>query len=391
MVIYNEKKNCCGCTACMNVCPVNAITMIPDKEGFLYPYINQEKCNNCGLCRKVCSFNDGYKHDSETPINVYAVKHKSEEERVTSRSGGMFVALSDEILNNRGIVYGAEMDKNLYVLHKRVSTREDIHSLKGSKYVQSDMTDMFNQVKSDLIDQREVLFSGTPCQISGLRSFLGENFNTEKLILCDIVCHGTPSPLIYEEYIKYFEKKHKHEIIKFDFRDKTFGWDKHFESMWLDNGQKITQRYYTDLFYQHIIFRPACANCKFANLRRPSDITLADFWGIDKAVPGFNDNKGISLVFINSDKGKQIFELIKDKVHYIESKIEDCMQPNLRSPSTPATNRIDFWDDYQIKGFNYIMEHYTNYKLTTKYTRKTKSLFNKIFRKLKFIKKYKPL
>ena len=356
--IFTKKEDCCGCTACMTACPKDAISMQPDEKGFLYPVIDDAKCIKCGICTKTCTFQNGYKtpDNFETP-QVYAVKHKNPEERRTSRSGGMFIAAADWILANGGVIYGAGYGDGFYVMHKRASDKDGLFEFKGSKYVQSDMNTIFQQVIDDLRNDKYVLFSGTPCQTSGLYSCLGK-VNTEKLYVCDIVCHGTPSPSIWKDYLAFSEKRYKSKVTKTDFRDKKYGWNTHIESLWFENGKKVSSELYTKLFYKHIMFRPSCGNCKYTNTRRPADITLADFWGIQKAVPGFDDNKGVSLVFLNTEKGRKLFETVNENLEYKPSNVKDCMQHNLQKPSIISDQTESFWKDYAANGFQYVAQKY---------------------------------
>ncbi len=358
MNIFSEKKNCCGCTACMTVCPEAAITMCPDEKGFLYPVVDSGKCVNCGLCMEVCSFSSGCRitSDSEFPI-AYAVRHKDECERKTSRSGGMFPVLVDWILKVNGVIYGAGYGDDFYVMHKRVETKEAAFEFKGSKYVQSDMNTVYSQVIDDLSNGRYVLFSGTPCQTAGLYSSL-KNVSTDRLFVCDIVCHGTPSPMLFRDYLGYMKKRYKSEISAFDFRNKAYGWNAHIETVSFANGKKVSKRIYTDLFYKHVALRPSCGVCGYTNLHRPSDITLADFWGIDNAVPGFNDNKGVSLVLVNTEKGKAVFDAVKEKIDSVPTEIKNCMQPNLEKPSVFSPDTENFWKDYFEYGFEFAAKKY---------------------------------
>lgn len=378
--IFKNKQDCCGCTACMTVCPKSAISMKPDENGFLYPVIDNDKCIKCELFIKTCAFQNGYdtSNNLDEPL-VYAVKHKNQEERNTSRSGGMFVAIADWILSQNGVIYGVGYGDNFYVMHKRVSSKEQLFELKGSKYVQSDMNTVFSQVIQDLKDGKYVLFSGTACQTAGLYSSL-KNIDTQKLFICDIVCHGTPSPYIWRDYLKFTEKKYKSSITNVNFRNKSYGWHSHIESLCLENGNKFSTNIYSYLFGKCIMFRPSCGYCKYTNTTRPSDITLADFWGIEKAVPNFDDDKGVSLVFLNTKKGKSLFNNIKDNVEYQPSKLEDCMQPNLQHPSVFSTQYDDFWKDYQNNGFEYVSRKYGNNNIKVR----TKRLIKKILGKSEF-------
>ena len=370
MNVYLSKNQCCGCTACYSICPKNAIQMQGDEKGFLYPTVDENLCVKCQMCVKVCDF-QGTEEVNHLDIKdnlIYAVKHKDIDERLTSRSGGTFMAICQYVLDKKGVVYGAAFDENLKVVHKRAEDKKTVNEFKGSKYVQSEMGDTFFNVKKDLNDGKVVLFSGTGCQTAGLKSYLKkQNTDTRNLILCDIVCHGVPSPLVYEKYLDYLSKKYNSKITQFNFRDKYFGWSAHIESF-LAKKKRFSDLY-TDLFYKHIMFRPACSECKYANFNRPSDITLADFWGIDKAVENFNDNKGVSLIIINTEKGEKIFNDISKILDYKKSNKKDCLQPNLEHPSIFSDSTEDFWIDFNQKGIEYVMKKYgsLNFKSQLKF------------------------
>lgn len=231
MIKISDPKDCCGCTACASICAHDAITMEPDALGFLYPKVDESKCVDCGLCEKVCQFNDNYDRslNLEQPI-AYAARHKDIDEVMRSRSGAAFVAISDYILEQGGVVYGAGYKDHFRVAHKRATTKEERDEFRGSKYVQSDLTGVFLQVKEDLKNGLTVLFSGTPCQTAGLNSFIGKKLR-ENLILVDIVCHGVPGPFVWRDYVAYLEKKQGDEIVVVNFRDKElYGWKAHKES-----------------------------------------------------------------------------------------------------------------------------------------------------------------
>lgn len=356
----NNKFLCSGCTACMNICPRNAIQMIEDEEGFKYPKIDKEKCINCGACYKICP---NVKKSSQNNImEAYGVKHKNEVERKTSRSGGVFIAISDYILNQNGIVYGAEQsDKNekFYVSHNRAAMKEERNNFKGSKYVQSDMKNIIELVKKDLSNGKKVLFSGTACQVAGVKSCIPDKYQ-ENLYTCDLICHGVPSPRVYKDFLRYIEEKEGKEIEKFNFRDKKFGWDTHFETIIFEDGSEISTEYFKNLFYGHNILRPACYKCNYANTHRPADITIADFWGIDKIEPSFYDKIGVSLTIINSQKGKKLFEDVKECLDVIKCSIDDCIKYTytLNQPTPMSEERENFWKDYKNKNFEYIIDKY---------------------------------
>ena len=360
MIKITNPEDCCGCTACASICSKEAITMQPDALGFLYPVVDKEKCIDCGLCEKVCSFNHNYNktYNLEQPI-AYGARHKEIKKVEGSRSGGAFIALSDYILENNGIIYGAGYTDNFQVIHKRATTKEERDEFRGSKYVQSNLGRTFRLVKQDLKDGKTVLFSGTPCQTSGLRSYIGKALE-KNLILLDIVCHGVPSPYIWKEHLKYIEEKTAKKITGVSFRNKKlFGWKDHKESYEFDNSGKHTyiNNLYTFLFYKHIMFRQSCKKCHFANITRPSDITLADFWGWEKTDKEINvDNKGVSLLLINTAKGLSLFEKISNNLNYIEAEISNCLQPNLKSPSHIHPKRDKFEKDFKEKGYNYVIK-----------------------------------
>ena len=357
MIQINNPADCCGCTACASICAHDAITMKPDALGFLYPEVDKDKCVDCGLCEKVCAFNDHY----DTSLNLekplaYGARHKDMNEVETSRSGAAFIAISDYILEQGGVVYGAGYTDHFRVVHKRATTKEERDEFKGSKYVQSDMTGVFRQVKKDLRDGLTVLFSGTPCQTAGLKSYIGKNL---KLILVDIICDGVPSPRFFADYIKYLEHKYNHSISVFLFRDKAkFGWASHNETASFGKFE-ISSYKYTYIFYKRILTRDSCGACKYTNLRRPSDITLADFWGYERSCSSLNnDNKGISLLLVNTDKGKQLFNDAKEKMITQKVEIEEALQPNLINthPLNEMAKQCKL--HYQKYGFRFIFLFY---------------------------------
>lgn len=382
MIQIKDKSDCCGCTACASICPKDAITMEPDTLGFKYPKVDLSKCIACGLCEKVCAFNDSYdKSLNLKEPEIYAARHKDMHEIETSRSGAAFIAISDFVLENGGIVYGVGYKEHFRVVHKRATTKEERDEFKGSKYVQSDLDGIFRQVKEDLKQGYTVLFSGTPCQTAGLNSYIGKKLR-ENLVLVDIVCHGVPSPYIWRDYLAYIEKKYKSKVVKVDFRDKSrIGWSGHIESFVLSNGKKIESNIYTYLFYQHIIFRHSCGKCYFTNVRRPSDITIADFWGWEKINKDFNkDNKGVSLVLVNTNKGRILFKEAGGILDFIHIKLEDCLQPNLVKPSPINKKRDVIEHEYKKYGFKYIYYRYGNAGLIYKF-RQFKKYIKNLLRK----------
>lgn len=382
--VFDIKEDCCGCTACQHICPTKAIKMKPDEEGFLYPEINQELCNDCGLCRKVCAFQNGYDTSDNFSIpKVYAIKNKDEDVRMASSSGGIFSAISDCVLDNDGLVSGVAFDENMNVVHKIATTKEKRDEFRGSKYVQSNLHHLYSEIKNLLKQNKMVLFTGTPCQNAGLKGFLDmARVNKENLILCDIVCHGTPSPLLWKEHIRQLENRGNGKVVQYYCRSKVKGWHGHTELVVYENGKKdyksLSSQKHKVLFYSHIMLRPSCHYCRYANFKRPSDITIADFWGIEKTLPQFDDNKGISLALINTAKGRKLFEDIKAKITYKESNTKDCLQHNLQKPSKISEKREQFWQDYQLHGYEYVIKKYAGFGLVGELKRATAKMLNKL-------------
>lgn len=370
MEVYQNKNQCSGCTACMNSCPMNAILMLADSEGFSYPQIDSEKCTECGLCQMICPFHEGYPTDMNLHVPaVYAVKHIDYDIRMASSSGGMFTVLSDYILQKHGVVYGAAFDHEFSVRHKKAETAQDRDRFRGSKYVQSDMGNIFQDVKAELDRERNVLFTGTPCQIAGLKAFLGKK-NYNSLIMCDLVCLGTPSPLIWKDYVSFLEKKKGCTLQSFNFRDKGQGWHTSRLCAQFTDGTLLYNTPIVDsfnsIFYQHIALRPSCHACVFTNFERPSDITIADFWGIENSKPEFDDNRGVSLVLVNTKKGEAVFEKVKDQLVYETSNMDECRQRHLTVPAEPSPKRNEFWHDYYEHGFEYVAKKYTEHGLVNR-------------------------
>lgn len=387
MIQINNPADCCGCTACASICAHDAISMKPDALGFLYPEVNKDKCVNCGLCEKVCAFNEHY----DTSLNLekplaYGARHKDMNEVETSRSGAAFIAISDYILEQGGVVYGTGYTDHFRVVHKRATTKKERDEFKGSKYVQSDMTGVFRQVKKDLRDGLTVLFSGTPCQTSGLNSYVGKRLR-ENLFLVDIVCHGVPSPYMWRDYIAYLEKKQGSPIVWVNFRDKQkYGWAAHHETFKFKNGGGKMS--FTFLFYKHIMFRKSCGKCHFANTKRPSDITIADFWGWRKSHPNFgDDDKGVSLILCNTEKGRLLFDKVKCRMDTFPTVIEKCIQPNMKNPSSVHPQRDNFEYDYARKGFQYVYFKYGEDGWRYKFSRFL-NLFPRAYNKIKRILKH---
>ena len=277
-----KKSECTGCMACINICPRKAIVLQQDEEGFLYPIILKDNCIKCGACVKVCPQMNSKRSAENYDKKVYAGWMKNRRLRRRSTSGGAFTAFAKEIMSNNGVVYGAGFDKDNKVIHKRITKKSELKQLRGSKYVQSYIGNTFSQVKDDILNGMPVLFSGTPCQIDGLYSYLGNRYE-KQLFTIDLVCHGVPSPEIFSKYLEYLEKQYKSKVKKVYFRDKEPGWYVFGMRVEFQNGFVYKKNTYEDPFargfLRNLFLRPSCHSCHYANNQRIADITLADFWG----------------------------------------------------------------------------------------------------------------
>lgn len=361
MIIVDNKSKCCGCTACESICPYGAISMQADNIGFVYPQVDKVNCVDCGLCERVCAFNSIDISQSDRYPIAYAARHKDIEEVENSRSGAVFVALSDVILNEKGVVYGAALTERFVVVHRRATNMHERDALRGSKYVQSDLNGIFKQVREDLKEGITVLFSGTPCQVAGLKSYLNLlKIDMRNLLLVDVVCHGVPSPSYWQDYLSYIESKENSDIVKVNFRDKRkFGWSSHRESFQFSNGKTKS---YNHNFYHDIMLRRSCGVCPYANIKRVSDITIGDFWGWENLGLSINnDNKGVNLVLINTNKGESLLNKVKDNdVECYPVGIDQSLQPNLLKPTNTHPLQGKFEADYIRRGFEYVGKKYTD-------------------------------
>ncbi len=299
--------------------------------------------------------------------NVYAVKHKDENIRMASRSGGVFTALTDIVLDAGGIVYGVKLDDRLHAVHARAETKAERDTFRGSKYVQSNVGSTFHDCKSDLENGRVVLFSGTPCQIDGLKNFLkATSTPTDQLIALEILCHGAPSPRVYRDYLTYMGKGEK--ITAIDFRNKVkYGWKDHVETVRMGDNSEKDSKVYTTLFYGHNILRLSCFQCPYKRIDRYADITIGDYWGIDSLDSSFNDNKGVSLVLVNSDKGSRLFNKASKMLSVETFRCSNSMQAALQGNYKLPSGRSHFWEDYELMRFSGIVKKYgINHKQAAK-------------------------
>ena len=282
-------KNCTGCSACLQKCPKQCISMIANEEGFLYPVIDEKKCINCGLCTKVCPQLKKIKEESTEYPKAYAMRNKNTEELKQSSSGGIFKVLANYVLENDGVVFGVAYDENLNVNHIKVKDKEKLKLLQGSKYVQSNINNTYKEAEKELKKNKIVLFSGTPCQIAGLNSFLMKYY--DNLITCDLVCHGVPSQKLFKKYIEFLSEKFKSKVVKYNFRSKNKkGWGLVSQVETKDGKIRFVEPDF-DPYYSNFLssntYRESCYKCYYSNCNRVSNITLADYWGINRIHPKF--------------------------------------------------------------------------------------------------------
>ncbi len=355
-------ENCTGCSVCVNVCPKKSITMKLNKEGFFIPVTDYSKCIDCDLCKKKCPINNT--HTSNKSIISYAAKNKNINTRLNSSSGGIFRILAEKTLENKGVIFGAGFDNNNEVCHLEVNNIEKLIKLQRSKYVQSNIKDSYKKAATYLKKGKEVLFSGTPCQIQGLKTFLNEEY--ENLTCVDVVCHGVPSPKIFKNYCKELEKKFNSQIININFRNKDNGWKNFNNKYEFNNGKILNNIFNEDLymkaFLQNLILRNSCYDCKANNFRSKSDITLGDYWGIDILHPEFDDDKGVSLVILKTKKGQKKFEEIKPEISYIKTDINEAIKYNLCLVKSvfPHYNRENFFSSASKENITDVLIEYLN-------------------------------
>ena len=373
-----SKNICSGCGACDQKCPKNAIKMQPDSEGFLYPIIDFEKCINCGICRNICPVANKYKETQKEPT-AYAAVNLNENIRKNSSSGGMFTYFAEKIIAENGVVFGAGYDENMDVVHKYCETVDGLQELRGSKYVQSRIGNSYKIAKNFLENGRKVLFTGTACQIGGLFAYLGKEY--ENLYTIDFICHGVPSPKIWESYVKEREKVAQSKVKSVSFRDKTEGWQTYSMKFVFENGKEYRQLSGNDMFLkgfiQNLYLRPACSECSFKQLHRQSDITMADFWGVEKMFPEYDDKKGTSLILVHTDKGNRLLKNENDtKLQKVDFNAAVKENLSLLKSTSHSLLRKEFFEKVTKKNVeNTVKDFYGNGK-KAKIRRIKAKLFN---------------
>ena len=346
-----DKKDCAGCSACSSICSQNAITMQSDDCGFKYPVINKELCIDCGLCEKICIF-DKKAEKAHFNTKFYAVCNKDADVVKKSSSGGMLTLMSEEIFARGGVVYGVIYGENFTVEHSRAENMEEAKAFRTSKYVQSDIDKLYISVKKDLMEERVVLVTGTPCQIAGLKDWLKyKGTDTTNLYTCDNICHGVSSPLTFSDYLSCLKKyiPEDDRIISINMRHKKEKGSKTTLEICAEKTGVISEvekfSYYR-LFLNRIANRPSCFNCRFTNYNRPGDLSVADFWNASDSDFSFDASHGVNEVLVNSTKGQELFNSICKNANYEEVSKEKAWQPHLEYATSEPKNYHIFWDEY---------------------------------------------
>lgn len=390
-LLINNKSNCSACTACMNICPKQAIFMKSDENGFLYPDVNTEKCIDCGLCLQVCNYQKINKRCSDKETYAAATKDTNP---LQSASGGIFASLATHVLQAKGIVYGCAMCNDngfLTPKHMRIDKKADLHLLQGSKYVHSEMGLTYQRVKSDLENSKNVLFSGTPCQVDGLRGFLRKDY--DNLYTIDIICHGVPSIQLFHDYLCFTERKKQKNIVDFKFRDKSDGWRLHGKMVLEDSaGNRQTEFFepeqssYYQMFLNSYTYRENCYSCPYASDKRPGDITIGDYWCIDLVHPEmlmqnggcFDEKKGISCLIVNREQGNKLLNMYGSGIERRKSTFENAAKYNgqLTHSSPLKTERAVVMKKY-AKGYNKLDKWYQRRMIPIKMTRRIRAIVPK--------------
>lgn len=389
MVVIRDKKDCCGCNACGDICLKHAITFEEDEEGFWYPKIDKTICVNCGLCQKVCPMLNesfGKKNNFKEP-DCYAAEHKSIEVIFSSTTGGMFSALADVMYTQKGYVGGAIHNDDFSVSHFISNRKSDLQKLRRSKDLQSNAEGFYKKVRDLLHSGQKVLVCGLPCQINGLQTFLGKD--EKNLITVDLICAGVNSPKVWQKYLKYIEQKVGSKIVYTENKSKEYGWNNLTQKFVFENGEEFFDTKKTSLFIQgyidsHLYCRPSCYECKFKGFPRSADITIGDYWGLDRYNSSHNSNMGTNVVIINSKKGEEYFEKVKRRINHEETPLEWAINGNpalMYSISKLSEKRDDFFRDLDKMSFDTLINKYSIKRYVY-----LKNILKSTIRRLKFVR-----
>lgn len=352
MIEIINKKNCMGCSACVQVCPRNAIEMRVDPEGFQYPVVDYDACVHCDLCSSVCPIDRKVQKEKRQNLQAYAAVNMDAQMLDRSSSGGIFTIIAESILADGGVVFGAAFSEDFRcVNHIAIESKEELEALRGSKYLQSSIGNTYRQTKDYLETGRKVLFTGTPCQIAGMYGFLKKSYTN--LYTLDVICHGVPSPLAWEKYLEYHEKKAGEKILQAYFRIKNPSWKEFSLQLLFCNGKEYRKKHYNDMymrcFLKNLDLRPSCYACKFKLDDMKADCTLGDFWGIEGVLPEAAYQKGVSLVLVRTEKGNALLSGVMDKLWIQKVDVPQALAGNpaaVKSVAVPE-KRSEFMEDLQ--------------------------------------------
>lgn len=366
-IMVKDKAQCTGCGVCMLSCPVNAIEINRDEDGFFYAFIDKNKCIHCNKCVSVCHMNKGKRsNEKREKLKAYAAYSRKAAILKKSSSGGIFLQVANVVIKRGGVVYGVVQNNIYEVQHTRAVKLKDVWPMCKSKYLESRLGDTYRQVKKDLDDDRWVLFSGVPCQIAGLYAYLGRKY--EKLLTCEIVCHGVPSFDVFCAYIRETQRIYKAKVEKIVYRDKRKGWSNNSISLYFNNGKRISVRSNEHPFHKGylsgIYYRPSCNKCNYAKLPRIGDITLADFWAYNGKLKKENMDRGISLVLVSTEKGKLLFEDTGDNIVWEEVGIMQAVRSCRHLTNSPEKSDLSetFWKVYRKTGSFYMSMRWISWK-----------------------------
>lgn len=348
MITITDKSHCCGCSACVQRCPKQCITMAEDNEGFLYPQVDTSKCVDCHLCEKVCPVIN--QDEARTPLEVYAAKNSDDDIRLKSSSGGIFTLLAEQTIKGGGVVFGACWDKDWNVKHDYIDNISDLQRFRSSKYLQSVIGDNYLKAEQFLKTGRKVMFTGTPCQIAGLKHFLRKEY--DNLLAVEIICHSVPSPGVWQQYLTtrlHTLKWNKSDIRNISFRDKKTGWKTYSFVIENNDGNSFIELSSKNAFMRGFLAdlytRPSCHACPAKQLRSGSDLTLGDFWGIESLMPEIDDDKGVSAIIVNTDKGKQVLHNINVELYEVQYDELTTRNPALVKSFPITPKRIEFFKE----------------------------------------------
>jgi len=393
MINIADKKDCCGCNACGDVCNCDAIEFITDIEGFWYPEVDNAKCKNCNLCEKVCpiiNVKELKKNDLEQSI-CYAAEHKNLEVVFDSTSGGLFSALADIMYKENGYVGGAIFNDDFSIKHYISNNKKDLLKLRSSKYAESNLIGFYKEIEQLLKDGKKVLVCGCPCQMAALRAFLQKDY--DNLLIADFVCRGVNSPKVLRKYLDSFEERYGSPVVYSKAKSKEYGWRNLTQKVILANGKAIYETRDVSAFMKGYLqknayCRPSCYDCKFKGLPRISDITLADYWGIENIYKAMDKDLGTSLVMVNSQKGLAYFEKVKSQINFIQTPFDSILQGNPalnKSLPPPSIDRAQFFENLDYMTFNEAAKKYINDNISKKLKiRKTLKGLLYIWRKNRF-------